>query len=232
MVAAFLIGIPDTFSVARQFVAWASPFGIQPIHLAFWLLGVGAVYTSIIQSIHIKQFEKSHPRISVRSYVAENKRLILEVTNDGFGGNFSAKARITKGSTITNSLDLQWETNGQVRYHIDGGGGEANLLIGVQTKLHKFDAGADQKSPIILHSGELQLLTVKSGQPFALRLYDYKFNPASDPTPHYECEIEITITSEPTLLKPFKWKPYKIDVNGLYLTFSEMSVPDKVGSQK
>jgi len=230
MVAAFLIGIPDSFSATRDFVTWASPYGIQPIHLAFWLLGVGATYTAIIQGIRIRQFEKSHPRITVRPYVSENKRLILEVTNDGFGGNFSAKARIRIGSPVTDSLDLQWETNGQVRYHIGGGGGEATLLVGMQPKIHKYDA-INQKSPTLFHSGELQLLTIKRGQPFTLHLYEWKFDATSEQVPHYECEIEITITSEPTLLKPFKRKLYKIEVNGLNLNFKEILISHKQGSQ-
>ncbi len=230
MLAAFLIGIPDSFSATRDVVAWARPLGMQPIHLAFWLLGVGAIYTAIIQGIRIRQFEKSHPRIAVRPYVSENKRLILEVTNDGFGGDFSAKAGITKGSTVTDSLDLQWETNGQVRYHIDGGGGEATLLVGLQPKVHKVNA-TDQKSPTSVHSGELQLLSVKRGQAVALRLYGWEFDATSEHAPHYECEIEITITSEPTLLKPFKRRPFVVKVDGFNLSFEEMLIPHKGGSQ-
>ncbi|MBI4186353.1 MAG: hypothetical protein HY530_02460 [Chloroflexi bacterium] len=63
MVAAFVIGILASFSATRDLVAWASPVGIQPIHIAFWLLGVGAIYTTIMQGLRIRRFESSSPNV-------------------------------------------------------------------------------------------------------------------------------------------------------------------------
>ena len=102
------------------------------------------------------------------------------------------------------------------------------MLVAIQPKLHKFDA-TDQKSPTLSHSGELQLLTIKVGQTLPLQLYHWKFDATSDQIPHYECIVEITITSEPTLLKPFKCRPFKIKVDGLNLSFEEMPVLPKRG---
>ena len=197
---------------------------------AILLFVITAIGIYIDLEIRRNRLEKSRPRITVKPFVTENKRLILEVLNDGFGGDFSAKARIRSGSPITDSLDLQWEANGQVRYHIDGGGGEATLLVAVQPKLHKFDA-TDQKSPTLFHSGKLELLTVKGGQTFALRLCDWELDATSSQMPRYQCVVEITITSEPTLLKSFKRRPYKIEMDGLNLAFTEMPIPHKKGSQ-
>jgi hypothetical protein len=58
MVVAFLIGLPDSFSATKELVAWVSPFGTQPIHVAFWLLGMGAIYTTIVQGIRIRRLGK------------------------------------------------------------------------------------------------------------------------------------------------------------------------------
>ena len=214
----FVTGIAGNWNDALQTQVL---FGLTWQQFAFSIFGITILGVVIELNIKYRRLNKSYPNIEVRSLVSENKRLILEVTNDGFGGDFSAYAKIRSGSSFTDLLDLQWETNGQVRNHIDGGGGTATLLVAMQPKSHMVDNN-DPKSPTIIHEGKLQLLSIKRGQPLNLHLYSYKFNPTSDQAPHYECEVEVTITSEPALLKPFKSRPYKIEVNGLNLAFSEM----------
>jgi hypothetical protein len=116
--ATFITGIIGNWNDALQTQAL---LGITWQQFAFLLFALTILGVVIELEIRYRGLEKSHPHIEVRPLVTENKRLILEVTSDSFGGDFSAKAIIMKGSSITDSLDLQWETNGQVRYHIDGG---------------------------------------------------------------------------------------------------------------
>jgi hypothetical protein len=218
-IATFITGIIGNWNDALQ---TQTLLGLTWQQFAFSLFGITIIGVGIELEVKYKRLKKLHPQIVVKPIVSENKRLILEVTNNGFGGNFSAQARIRKGLSMTDSFELQWETSGQTRYHIDGGGGIGTLLVGVHPKSHEFNK-LDTKSPILIHKGELQLLSIKTGQPIIIRLYSWRFDPSSDKAPHYECEIEVTITSEPTLLKPFKHRAYKVEVDGLNLAFNEIS---------
>ena len=78
MVAAFLIGIPSSFTTSGELVSWARPWGVQPIHLAFWLLAIGAIYTAITQAIRINRFEKGKPRLqaSLLSFPLSGYRIV------------------------------------------------------------------------------------------------------------------------------------------------------------
>lgn len=223
----FIIGIAGNWYDALQ---TQGILGLSWQQFAFSLFAVAIFLVVIDLEIRYRTLEKAHPHIKARPLVSENKRIVLEVTNDGFGGDFSAKARIRKGSPFSDSFDLQWETTGQIRNHIDGGGGEETLLIEVKPATTKYDA-LNQKPPTFSHSGELQLLTVKQGQPHAITLYSWRPDGTSKQAPYYECEIEITITSEPTLLKPFKQKPYKIKLDGLGLNFEEILIPGNKAHQ-
>ena len=93
MVAAFLIGIPDSFMASKEFVAWASPWGVQPIHFAFWLLGIGVIYTWIFYGIKVRKLEGALPSIMVQPEI-ENDRAILVIRNNGAEADFTAKARV------------------------------------------------------------------------------------------------------------------------------------------
>jgi hypothetical protein len=118
MVAAFLIGIPDSFSASREFVAWASPLGMQPIHLAFWLLGIGAIYTTIVQGLRIKRFELSSPNVEYETvdslpfqeayYVRLVFRNNVVYPSGHISTSQSTKARITIFQTNGLSLD-SWD---------------------------------------------------------------------------------------------------------------------------
>jgi len=216
-VALFIIGIAGIWDDALRAQAF--------LHLtwqefALILFAVISAVFNIQLWRKLNQLEKSQPRVTVKPLVSQDRRIILEVINDGFGGDFSANARIRSGPPIKDSIDLQWEANGQTRCHIDGGGGVANLLVAVETKDHEFDA-IHQKPPTLLHSGELKLLTVKGGEPLALILYRMKYDASSSEIPQYECIVEISITSDPALLKPFKRRPYKIEMRGTHITFTE-----------
>jgi len=91
MTAAFLIGILGSFSATREFVSWASPWGVQPIHFAFWLLGVGSIYTAITQGIRIRKLENTRPNILVEITETINDDWCLNVTNNGEEGNFEVQ---------------------------------------------------------------------------------------------------------------------------------------------
>ncbi len=88
MIAALLIGVPDSLTATQDFVSWASPWGIQPLHFAFWLLGIGAICTTIVQGIRAKRLESALPNIVAEPKVYKN-RAILEVQNIGGEADFT-----------------------------------------------------------------------------------------------------------------------------------------------
>jgi hypothetical protein len=224
---AFAIGIVGNWNDALQ---TQGILGLSWQQFAFSLFAIAILFVVIELEIRYQKLEKSHPCITVNPCVPENNKLVLTVTNDGFGGNFSAQAIIKKGTQIHDLIELQWETNSQVRYHIDGGGGKANILVGRLHKNHRVNA-LSQNPTTQSHSSILQLLTVKQGQPVSLTLNNWELNNTNLPEQNYECEVEVTITSEPTLLKPFKCRLYGIESDGLHLTFSEKLVSRKEDSR-
>lgn len=141
-IAAFVTGIIGNWSDILQ---TQSVLGLTWQQLSFLLFGIIVLAIIIELELRHNKLESAHPRIVVRPMVSDNKRLILEVINNGFGGDFSGKAKIQKGSPHTDSLDLQWEASGQVRCHIDGGGGEATLLVGTHLKHARLEIIEEQQ---------------------------------------------------------------------------------------
>jgi len=130
MAIAFLIGIPGSFSATRELVSWVSSYGVQPIHLAFWLLGTGAIYTTIIQGIRIKRLESPKTAIDVKFKTQVGREITLIVRNKGnIPATFSADmtCSIIPGEhQLTKILQLidasmVWESSGTDTETINAG---------------------------------------------------------------------------------------------------------------
>jgi hypothetical protein len=89
----------------------------------------------------LKQLEKTRPKITVKPLVLENL-FVLKVINEGGGGDFSATAKI-EGDKDT--YTLCWLENGEIKYHINGKNGMAQLIIaGVENEV---DSTGVSKTP-------------------------------------------------------------------------------------
>ncbi len=44
--ASIVIGVLDAPDATRGIVAWVSPTGAEPIHVSFWLLAFGVMWTA------------------------------------------------------------------------------------------------------------------------------------------------------------------------------------------
>jgi len=200
--------------------------GLTWQQLAFFLFGLAVIIALIEQEIRYRKLEKARPRISVKANVTDNNHAVLLVTNDGFGGDFSAKVRLIEPTQTNDIFDLPWESSGKTRYHIDGGGGEATLLVALKITQHY--ASKDEKTSITSyrHTGSLSLVNVRNESQLAYSLFGWD-NDATKPQSNYECILEVTITSEPTLLKPFKNHLYSLKCDGIGLYFTPLLVADK-----
>ena len=224
MVAAFLIGIPASFTATRDFISWASPWGVQPIHLAFWLLGIGAVYTTIVQGIRIKGLESRRPDIIAEPKVY-NDRAILEVHNIGGEADVTAKARIIATVPEPESYTMYWESVGTTNCHIDGGEGIASILVGklarqdhltgdIATTIFKgglelFKMGTSGEQVFPTFSGEISKeirngVEIISGRPID------------------RCTVEIMLTATPKLKRKWGTHKYNLEINKGEIVFDEI----------
>jgi hypothetical protein len=228
MVAAFLIGIPDSFTAFRELVAWVSPFGMQSIHVAFWLLGVGAIYTTIIQGIRIRQLEGRLPKITAVPKVYKNQAF-LEVHNSGASGLFQATGRVIATNIAPQPYVMYWEGTGS-NSPIDKYGYGAIKVAerAKQTVMLNRDAdtaiyGDDLVGFKMGTSGE-QIFPIRTFVEHAEG--DKIIGEIED-----KGVVEITVTSNPPLAKPTQ-RSYLLEFDdSRNLRFIELPTPIKEGSQ-
>jgi len=231
MVAAFLIGIPDSFSATRELVSWVSPYGMQPIHLAFWLLGIGAIYTTIIQAIRIKRFENARPNISVESKVYDScARLVVH--NKGGDANFTAEAIVVKGVPPKTRYTMCWDSPPHLEHPIKKGG-TSTIIVAEKSPVMVQLPGIVKGGLMLYQRGmsgieKVGATTQELSDATELNTrYPTMAKPVDD-----SCTIEITITSTPPLHTPFDSHKYvaKIDHeqgHKLLFTSSPESNPDR-----
>lgn len=189
MFAAFLIGISDSFSATKELVAWASPFGTQPIHVAFGLLGAGAIYTTIVQGTRIRRLERKSPEITVVPKVYENQAF-LEVHNSGSFGLFQAMGRVIATNTPPQLYIMYWEG------------------LGANCNIDKYGQGAIKvaekaKQSIMLNRDAHNAIYEGSLVGFKMGTSGEQIFPIRTFVQHLEDKgvVEITITSNPSLAK-------------------------------
>ncbi len=226
-----LIGLPDSFIATKEFVSWVSPWGAEPIHVAFWLLVIGSIYTCVTQGIKMKRLENRLPDIKVKPEIY-NGRATLAVENTGGEADFTAKARVTATRPEHELYTMCWESTPSTQCHIDGDGGVASILIGEKAKcdnntrdittffmkgdfiLSKRDATGDQIFPVFSNGSTKEVI---GGEEWIeCRALD-------------RCIVEITITATPRLKK--KWGMHKylcgIENGEIRLSETNLSSPHK-----
>ena len=215
MAAAFLIGIPDSFSATKDLVAWAKPYGMQPIHLAFLLLGIGAIYTTITQGLRNKSLESKRPQIQVKHEV-HNNRAILEVKNLGGNASFTARAKVVDKVLQPDPYYMCWDSITGIECPINKDG-DASILVGSLTDEFKGYGGKPEREVVLFKVGEsgkekLYLSSPQVSEQLKLRK---RYPTMPTQIPEEKCTIEISITSKPSPIKAFKPQRYlfKIDHN-------------------
>ena len=127
--ASLVLGGLSSPEATRDVVAWASPWGIEPLHLAFWLLAFGAVWTAVAQAVTNRRLDQRRPRITVEARVYRpDGRAVLRVTNHGRAGTFKAIREIVTGDELGYPMTAYWEQQG-AEAMIHGDGGQATLLV-------------------------------------------------------------------------------------------------------
>ncbi len=217
MVAALLIGVPDSFNATRDFVSWASPWGIQPLHLAFWLLGAGAIYTTIVQGIKTKRLESALPNIVVKPKVYNNQA-ILEIQNIGGEAEFTAKARVIATIPENNLYTMYWEPTGGIKCHIDGNGGTASLLVA--EKAEEGHSIVTQDIRKVIWEGHLALYRMGNAGIERFPAFSGKTSKKINGdtvrewgTTIARCIVEITLTATPRLRKKWDTHKYIVEVD-------------------
>jgi hypothetical protein len=162
----------------------------------------------------IRQLEEQRPSITAYPTVLRN-RAALVVRNHGNGGDFSATVKIGDKPELE-TCHLIWEMNNSPRCPIDGGGGEARLLI---TGLFPIQEQAPHVSPEKKekYASFLALTRFITGHLNLITLYEIERNKTAD----YKCELAINIFSQPSLLKPFT-KNYVIRLHDRELSFTAL----------
>ena len=235
MIAAFLIGIPDSFAATKELVSWVSPLGFQPIHVAFSLLGVGAIYTTIIQGIRHRKLEDSLPDIVVQPET-RNDRAVLSVTNNGGHAIFTAKARVIATQPEAELYTMYWESVPGVRCSIDGEGGIATILVAEKAKHDNKTKEAEtffMKGDLILFkmgTSLEQVFPVYAGQ---RREYVENGAIVRKGWAIPRCIVQVTITATPRLRRRWETHKYLCEIENGRLRFheTEISSPHKTDSQ-
>jgi len=217
MIAAFLIGVPDSFTATQDFVSWASPWGIQPLHFAFWLLVIGAIYTTIVQGIRAKRLESALPNITVEPKVYEN-HAILEVRNTGGEADFTAMARVIATIPESNLYTMYWQPTGDSKRHIDGNGGIAPILVA--EKAEEDYSLTSQDIYKVIFKGSLALYRIGNAGierfPVFSRERSKKINGDTireSGVPIARCIVEIALTATPRLRRKWGANKYIIEVD-------------------
>ena len=108
MAVAAVVGGLSTIAGTREFVSWASPYGVEPIHLAFWVFAVGSVYTVAGLYLRVRRLENRSPDIVVRSCPEDNFAR-LDVENVGGVGILSASAQMVENGALAGSpWPIRW----------------------------------------------------------------------------------------------------------------------------
>jgi hypothetical protein len=232
MAAAFAIGIPDSITATKELVSWVSPWGTQPIHVAFWLLLIGSVYTTITQGIRVKRSENRLPDINVKSEIHDD-RVTLTVENTGGEADFTAKARVTATMPEQELYTMCWDSIQGPQCHIDGDGGIASILVGEKARYdnHTRDIAAFfMKGGLVLFkrgaTGE-QIFPVFSGGTSKEVIDGEEWTKGSALD---RCIVEITITATPRLKKKWGMHKYLCEIEHGEIRFleTELSNPHKV----
>ena len=212
MVASFVYGVLASIPATKEVITDLSPYDIQPIHLAFWVIGIAAIYTTIVQGIRIRRLEGAKPKIKVEPKVYNN-RAILEVWNNGGEGDFTAKGRVTTGIPEPELYTMYWESVPDIKCHIDGRGGRASILVAERAERTML---RDEKTSI--YEGDLTLFKMGTSgeQVFPTRSYVETKQIRNGKevirgTIEAKCIIEVTITSSPSLTKPFENKRFLLE---------------------
>ncbi|UCB43970.1 MAG: hypothetical protein JSV77_04855 [Dehalococcoidales bacterium] len=204
IVAALLIGVLDSISTTKNIVEWVSPFGIQPLHFAFWALSFGAIYTAIVQGIQINRLRSLRPSINVEPKTVGD-RAVLEISNLGGSAGFRARGRVIATKPKEELYIMYWEGQGD-NCHIDGGGGESSILVAEKAK-----SALIRDTETSIFEGDLQLFkwgTTKE-QVFPVSTYVERTVQRDGEevivgSIEEKCKIEVLITATPELQKPFR----------------------------
>jgi len=220
-IASAVIGLYGNWNDALQV---KTAFGLSWQQLAFTIFVVAVLITVVESEIRYRKLEKARPRATIIPTVTDNTHAVLRVQNDGIGGDFSVTARVKSGAPSNDVFNPPWESNGQTRCHVDGGGGEATLLIAEKSVERLVNTNEDVSGQQITYKewGKLLLATVRNGKKMGYTLFGWDVDKLNSDISQ-SCVLEITVTSEPTLANPFKRQLFQLEMAKGHLLFSRLS---------
>jgi len=229
--------IPNNTSWVPSIVIWSFAF--------IWLLATVIYYFKRRQTPTYKdgiqpivKAKDDFADIQVKAETYYSDKAVLEVYNKGAGATFTAAARVVRGNIESNLFNMRWKYHpNDTTCSINHGDTQTILFaeISPNTELNDEVRTTVFKGGIALYQAGGKRIGVSVYQVVEdaklKRRYPtmYGVSKLID-----ECEIEVTITSQPQLLKPFNKQRYLVKIdheNNDKLTIASLSDSDKEDSQ-
>ena len=225
-----------TLAALYGFVAGAVALGL--LYLGVYIYQViRAPYKQRDEALQcINNLRATSPAIKINPIVYYEQAK-LEVTNTGADANFTATARVVEGIVEPELYSMCWEPQPVTSRHIDKDG-TATILVAEKARQSLNAQWAEKavfKGGIALFKsveGKREVFGASTMEQVQGReLYEMYPTMRTAYTLEDKCVIEVTLTSTPSLLEPFR-RRYAIGIGERnHLLFNEIPTLDKKDSQ-